>query len=323
MSDVNPIKIRPGRHELPAPISLAPARRKRRPALARALALSAAGLISAMLAFGLHTAVTPAPAALCYPNVQSQGGTLELRYYDNTQADRLSCEFSGREYPLYQTAEGEFRVLLPVKLHAKPLMYNAIVRKTTLFGKKVSARVAVVVKRGEYPHVQITLKPQRGQSKKDREASLASARKIVLDTLAAATPKQRWEGRFIFPLRGRISAPFGERRTVNKRPGGVHFGTDIGAPQGTDVVAANTGVVALTADFPLQGKMLLLDHGQGMFTAYFHMSEILAAEGQTLHKGQLLGKTGNTGRSTGPHLHWGAYVFGVPVNPLEWVERSF
>lgn len=323
MSDVNPIELRPGRHELPAPISLAPARRIRRPGITHALAWALTALLTISLFSLLGTLLKPRPAALCYPTMQRQGGTLELRFYDDTEADLLSCEFSGNHYPMYRVGEGEFRVLLPVKLTAKPVLHYAVVWEKTIFGKRAAARIPVAVKQGDYPHVSITLKQPRGQNKKDREDSLLAARKIVNGTLALKSDAQYWQGPFIYPLRGRISAPYGERRTVNKRPGGVHFGTDIGAPEGTEVIAANTGLVALTADFPLQGKMLLLNHGQGVFTAYFHLSEIIAVEGQTLQKGQLLGKTGSTGRSTGPHLHWGAYIFGVPVNPLEWVERSF
>ena len=322
MTSVDPLELNPDKASVPEPLSLPPAKKRKRHSPLWPSAWVLVALSLAVLALSLNPLFTPRRAILCYPQTPVQGGTLELRLNAALRPERLSCEFAGETYPFYRAADGGLRALVPVQLFARPVLHYAVVYEKTLFSRRVLARVPVAVRRGNYPRIKLTLHTKSTQSKADREMFLVSARQILLTTLAGKDPEQHWRGHFIYPLRGRITAPYGERRIVNGRPGSVHYGLDIGAPEGTDIVAANTGLVALTGNFPLQGKIVLLNHGQGVFTAYLHMSEIIAQEGTVIKQGQLLGRTGSTGRSTGPHLHWGAYLHGVPVNPLEWLDRE-
>ena len=98
----------------------------------------------------------------------------------------------------------------------------------------------------------------------------------------------------------------------HKRP---HSGEDIAAPQGTPVLAINKGTVVATVDHFFSGKGVIIDHGVGLFSMYFHLSKIDVQPGQALNKGDALGKVGATGRATGPHLHWGIRLNGARVNP--------
>jgi len=114
---------------------------------------------------------------------------------------------------------------------------------------------------------------------------------------------------------GRISGLFGSQRIINgvaKRP---HNGLDIAAPSGTAVKAMNSGEVALTGDYFYNGKFVLLDHGEGLSSIYIHLSEITVEIGQIVKSGELIGKIGNSGRSTGPHLHWGISYRGKKIDP--------
>jgi murein DD-endopeptidase MepM/ murein hydrolase activator NlpD len=123
---------------------------------------------------------------------------------------------------------------------------------------------------------------------------------------------------FMRPIKGgRISSVFGSQRILNGRPKNAHNGTDIAAPKGTPVKAMTDGIVRLSADnFYYAGNYILLDHGQGLNSFYLHLSKSFVTEGQYVKKGEVIGKVGTTGRSTGPHLHWGVQWFDKRVDPL-------
>lgn len=123
-------------------------------------------------------------------------------------------------------------------------------------------------------------------------------------------------GGFQWPVTGRISGVFGSQRILNGEPRNPHNGVDIAAPEGTPVVAIGDGVVTLAhEDMFYTGKTVVLDHGHGLTSVYAHMSDIEVAVGETVAKGQPVGKVGQTGRSTGPHLHWGVTLFSTHLDP--------
>lgn len=127
-----------------------------------------------------------------------------------------------------------------------------------------------------------------------------------------------WRQDFIWPATGRISGRFGSQRIYRGEPGAYHSGLDIARPTGTPFVAPADGVVVLAArqDFSLEGKLLIIDHGQGLNSAFLHADSLAVEEGQTVRQGQLLGTIGSTGRSTGPHLHWGLKWQDARLDPL-------
>ncbi|MDP2952501.1 MAG: M23 family metallopeptidase, partial [Chloroflexota bacterium] len=139
---------------------------------------------------------------------------------------------------------------------------------------------------------------------------------------AFVTTRQYWQGAFIWPHNGRVTSPFGMGRTYNNGWSSYHSGIDLSGDLGAPVVAAATGRVALAAPLLVQGNAVILDHGWGVFSGYYHLSEILVTEGQEVVQGELIGRIGNTGLSTGAHLHWEIRVGGVPVEPGEWTSRQ-
>jgi len=122
---------------------------------------------------------------------------------------------------------------------------------------------------------------------------------------------------FTRPIKGgRISSVFGSQRILNGIPKNFHNGIDIAVPSGTPVKAMADGVVALAADnFYYSGNYILLDHGLGLNSFYLHLNKKFVKAGQIVKKGQIIGEVGTTGRSTGPHLHWGVQWFNERVNP--------
>lgn len=133
---------------------------------------------------------------------------------------------------------------------------------------------------------------------------------------AQVSPWPFWRVPFRWPAVGRISTNFGAQRIYGEVPAAYHSGMDIAAPSGTPVVAPAPGIVRLArGPFSLEGNIIILDHGQGLYSAFLHLSAIGVATGAIVAQGEEIGRIGTTGRSTGPHLHWGLAWHGVRVDP--------
>lgn len=120
---------------------------------------------------------------------------------------------------------------------------------------------------------------------------------------------------FDWPIAGIVSSLFGSQRILNGEPRAPHLAVDIAAPTGTPIRAPADGIVSLIGDFYFDGGFTILDHGHGVSTCYGHQSKKLVAEGDKVLRGQVLGEVGQTGRATGPHLHWGMNWFQTDVDP--------
>ena len=130
------------------------------------------------------------------------------------------------------------------------------------------------------------------------------------------TPERLWRGGFTRPVAGtEPGTGFGARRIINGKPRAPHAGIDYAAPWGTPVVAANAGRVALVGEFFFPGRLVVVDHGLGLYTLYFHLESVLVTQGEPVERGQTLGTVGATGRATGPHLHFGAQLGPARVDP--------
>jgi murein DD-endopeptidase MepM/ murein hydrolase activator NlpD len=135
-------------------------------------------------------------------------------------------------------------------------------------------------------------------------------------------PAEGWRQRFIWPVYGRISGRFGSQRIYNGTPGSYHSGMDIATgTSGTPFVAPADGVVILAAESPftLEGRLLMIDHGMGLNSAFLHASALVVKEGDAVRQGQYIGRIGMTGRATGPHLHWSIKWHEARLDPLLFV----
>lgn len=140
------------------------------------------------------------------------------------------------------------------------------------------------------------------------------------------TGEPLWSGPFVHPLTTplTLTTGFGTRRTYNDgRLYGFHEGLDYAAPSGTPVYAAADGRVVLAEALMVRGNSVIIGHGMGVMSGYWHLSRIGVKVGQMVRQGDVIGWVGTTGLSTGPHLHWEVRVAGVPVDPRPWVERGF
>lgn len=145
-----------------------------------------------------------------------------------------------------------------------------------------------------------------------REAEIAQ----VKAARAEISPWPFWRAAYKWPATGRVSTHFGAQRFYGDVPASYHGGMDIAAPTGTPVVAPIPGVVRLaTGPFALEGNMIIIDHGRGLHSVMMHLSRIDVNVGDVVAQGDKIGAIGSTGRSTGPHLHWGMTWHGVRVDP--------
>ena len=134
---------------------------------------------------------------------------------------------------------------------------------------------------------------------------------------------QLWQGAFTMPVNGTVTTDFGSRRTYQGIPGvESHAGVDLAVPLGTPVLADAAGRVAWTGTLPDRGMGVIVDHGLGVYSGYFHLSKILAQTGQRVDQGDTLGLAGSTGLSTGPHVHWEIVVNGTNIDAMQFVQLN-
>jgi murein DD-endopeptidase MepM/ murein hydrolase activator NlpD len=139
------------------------------------------------------------------------------------------------------------------------------------------------------------------------------------------TPQPQWQGSFWYPVSPdvlNITSYFGTRRTYNHSEAlSFHAGVDFGGA-GQPIFAPAGGTVVLAEPLTVRGHAVLIDHGLGLYSGYWHQSQIAVRVGQRVQPGDLIGYIGDTGLVTGPHLHWELRLNGLALDPLQWVQES-
>jgi len=175
---------------------------------------------------------------------------------------------------------------------------------------------------GEWTFQQITL---TGEAAAIDQESIAQERARLFELWSVANPTAEWDSQFGLPVTDflGISSEYGARRSYNGGPYGTyHEGVDFSAYGGTAVYAPAQGVVALAEKLYVRGGAVILDHGLGVYTGYYHLSEVTVAAGQHVQKGDQLGEVGTTGLSTGNHLHWDMLVDSTWVDARAWIDSD-
>ena len=211
---------------------------------------------------------------------------------------------------------GRWFALLGIPLDTLPGELEISVKN----GSTVTVRqVMVGVK--NYPEQRLTIKDKRKVEPNPddlvRIAKEKEATEAVKRNFAANMP----ETDFLLPSNGPLSSRFGLRRIFNGLSRNPHAGLDVAVGTGAPIKAPADGVVANTGDYFFNGNTVFIDHGQGLISAYMHMSRIDVRYGQPVKKGEILGAVGATGRVTGPHLHWAVILNNTPVDPELFLAR--
>ena len=180
----------------------------------------------------------------------------------------------------------------------------------------VTKALNFVVNPKNYPEQHITIKDKGKVQLSAADEARADREIAVIKEL-----KRHWRAAqdtdlaFILPAEGELAGRFGARRFFNEEPRAPHVGLDVAVARGTPVKASAQGQVLALGDYFFNGKTIFLDHGNGLITMYCHLDRIDVKAGETVSKGQLIGLSGETGRATGPHLHWSVILNGAMVDP--------
>ncbi len=187
-------------------------------------------------------------------------------------------------------------------------------------GNAVSRDFQVADKRYQAQHITIKNKRMVNPEKRDLQRIGREQKRIrkALATWNATSPDTL---RFLLPVEGPLSSPFGLRRFFNEQPRKPHSGLDLAAAEGTPVKAPAGGRIVDTGDFFFNGNTVFIDHGQGLVTMYCHLSRIDVEPGQSVKPGEIIGAVGKTGRVTGAHLHWGVSLNDARVDPVLFLDQ--
>jgi murein DD-endopeptidase MepM/ murein hydrolase activator NlpD len=189
---------------------------------------------------------------------------------------------------------------------------NSKIQKTL----KIKKRTYAVQRIDGLPSRQVTPDTKDLDQIKNDNNKIAHIRR--LDTLSTG-----FTSGFQWPAIGPITGVFGSQRILNGNAKAPHNGVDVAAPRGSPVIAAANGTIALVqSNMFYTGKTVMIDHGHGLSTVYIHMDKIFVTNGTQVNKGDKIGVVGSTGRATGPHLHWGASLFDVHLDPSLLVDIS-
>ncbi|NQU18306.1 MAG: M23 family metallopeptidase [Candidatus Saganbacteria bacterium] len=246
------------------------------------------------------------------------GDVLKLIIKDKPEIKSISARYLNRNVKFFKLGT-KWRGLFSSMPEKKPGKYPLVLKVETTSGDCESFHNQVRLARKKFPTVYFTLKP--GKKKLLTGSTIADEWTQIEKYLIVKQPEQLWERRFVKPVPGIITMGFGRREFVNKKRRGYHRGVDFRAAVGTKVKAVNSGQVVFAKQLKAFGGTIIIDHGQGVHSLYFHLSEFLVSSGSLVKKGQYVAKTGNSGISSGPHLHWGLSVNNVRVNPLQWTKQ--
>ena len=174
---------------------------------------------------------------------------------------------------------------------------------------------------GEYKKEKITVEGSKVTPPKEVLKRIEEEREEANKIYATTNVGLKFNSKFILPMSSSVTSPFGTARVFNGTLKSYHGGTDFRAAVGTSVIAANDGVVVIAKDRYYAGGSVVIDHGEGIYTQYYHLSALNVKVGQSVKKGDIIALSGASGRVSGPHLHFGVIVGGVQVNPLNFVKK--
>jgi murein DD-endopeptidase MepM/ murein hydrolase activator NlpD len=197
-----------------------------------------------------------------------------------------------------------------------------VLEATDALGLRGTANIDVSVQAGTFDTTRIYLSASTSELLDPQSVQSEAAKLAAIWVEGGIDPL--WEGQFARPLRPmwHVSSSFGQRRAYNAGAvSSYHAGVDFGAKQGALVLAPAAGRVVLAEPLTVRGNAVILDHGAGVHSGYWHLWQIFVANGDEVQKGDVLARVGNTGLSTGAHLHWELRVGDVAVDPLQWTQE--
>jgi murein DD-endopeptidase MepM/ murein hydrolase activator NlpD len=256
------------------------------------------------------------------PQEVKQGDVLAIVVKTTAKDVSIQGDWAGTPIYFYEQKRRNFAGIAGVDLATPPGPHLLTVKVEDREGRSSEKVYEIQVEAGGFEVQRLKLPPEMVDLKGEALRRVLADNKRLMEIFNQVRPERLWYLPFITPVEGVITSPFGLRRVINGQDRSPHSGVDIGAEQGTEVVACNSGVVVFAQELYLTGKTIIIDHGYGLYSMYFHLSEMRVAEGDQVEIGRCIGLVGATGRVTGPHLHWGIRLLKARVDP-ESLLRAF
>ncbi|WP_291028396.1 M23 family metallopeptidase [Helicobacter sp.] len=266
-----------------------------------------------ILGFGaLNTLYADKPCmdSWCAKSFTAYNGTAFIYHIDK----KVPLTFNNKALHLisHPTKKDEFIAFVPIGYYEKDTKF--IKSGKTLFAE-------IEIQQKAYKKEQITVAQNKITYSNEVAKRIEKERNDMIKVYHTITKGRLWDKPFAKPLDSVITSPYGSARVFNNTIKSYHGGTDFRAAIGTDVKASNDGKVALVQDRYLSGKTIAIDHGEGLVSVYFHLSDFNVKEGESIKRGQVIAKSGDTGRVSGAHLHFGIVINGTNVDALDFIEQ--
>ena len=222
--------------------------------------------------------------------------------------------FEGKKIPtvVNPAKKGAYFALIPIRYKHKKGIYAI-----SIDGKKIPLHVEVKKYKKEYIRVaKSKVKPDKKHLNK-----IYKEYKSAMKIYNTITPKRYWNKPFILPLNSKLTSSYGNARMFNHTLKSFHSGADFRAKIGTPIRASNDGVVVIASKRYYAGGSVVIDHGEGLYSCYFHLSKILVHIGQRVKQKEIVGLSGKSGRVSGPHLHYGIRLYSYAINPIQFTKE--
>jgi murein DD-endopeptidase MepM/ murein hydrolase activator NlpD len=284
--------------------------------------------IAAVIALLLSCSVLPASAATWTINAEPtrlvNGAPVLFQVKPPTKLESLTGTWLTHQFTFtYDASTKTWFALAGVAFETTPGKYALELSAQPAAGKApLTFTRTFTVAHFQYPQikVELTVEKKFTEPNPEQQEQIAEGVKIKQDYLSRVTPDRGWDGNFAAPADAATSDVYGSQRIFNGKAQREHQGLDFRVPTGTPVVAMNSGTVLLARFLYYEGNCVVIDHGQGLLTLYFHLSEFKVKEGDQVKRGQIVGLSGGTGRATGPHLHVGVRWQGIYLDPARLIQ---
>jgi len=250
----------------------------------------------------------PSPFVYAQNWQAKQGDLLEISLQSEQPIEKVLC--MKKTWPFKRTNDGLWHAWIGIDLKQKSADYPIIWQ--TKSSKKTDT---LHVHKGKFRISRITVTKKMSQFDAAAIKRIRADQQAIRDTYDIPVQGFPDFQHMVMPVQGIETTPFGAQRYVNGQAKSPHAGVDIAAKKGTPILAPWDGQILLASPMFLNGNLIAIGHGQGLVTVYAHLNKFLVHEGEWVKAGQMIGEVGSTGRSTGPHLHWGMRFHHARINP--------
>ncbi len=253
-------------------------------------------------------------------SVTENAKSVIFNLFTDKKIDKAYVAYLHKRYPFFKKPSGDgYYSIVPTSYYQKPKDAKAVILYQ-IDGKKHYITTMLHIEDGRYKSEKLSVNPSKAKFNKSSKIRIAKELKEAKKIYNHYTPKLYIDTPFILPLHSKITSSFGNKRVFNNILKSYHSGVDFRAKTGTPIIASNRGRVVLVKNRFFAGNSVIIDHGEGIYSGYYHLSRFAVKKGQMVEKGEVIGYAGATGRVTGPHLHFTIHTGGVCVDPLQFIE---